>query len=146
MTEVISVRFKDAGKAYYFDPKGEKFAKGENVVVSDDKKDAGISFLVTFVLPLLVDEVTGLREFIFFLTMLTMVLCLLIRSNLFYQNPLLTLLGYRICTFKVIDPAKDLQPYAKMELIGITRGKPISHEAPIKRKYIADNVFLIYND
>lgn len=121
-------------------------SKGENVVVSDDKKDAGISFLVSFVLPLLVDEVTGLREFIFFLTMLTMVLCLLIRTNLFYQNPLLALLGYRVCSFKVVDPTEDLQPYANMELIGITRGKPIAHEAPIKRKYIADNVFLIYND
>lgn len=121
-------------------------SKGENVVVSDDKKDAGISYLVSFVLPLLVDEVTGLREFVFFLSMLTMVLCLLIRSNLFYQNPLLTLLGYRVCTFKVVNPAEDLQPYAMMELIGITRGATIAHKAPIKRKYIADNVFLIYND
>ena len=37
MTEVISVRFKDAGKAYYFDPKGEQFAKGENVVVETSR-------------------------------------------------------------------------------------------------------------
>ncbi|MBQ2704274.1 MAG: stage 0 sporulation family protein [Clostridia bacterium] len=37
MTEVISVRFKDAGKAYYFDPKGEKFTKGENVIVETSR-------------------------------------------------------------------------------------------------------------
>lgn len=121
-------------------------SKGENIVVCDDKKDVGISFFVSFVLPVLVDEVTGVREFLFFATMLALVLCLLIRSNLFYQNPILTLLGYRICTFKVIDPAEDLQPYAGKEFIGITHGKPIAHEAPIKRKYIADDVFLIYND
>ena len=121
-------------------------SRGENIVVCDDKKDVGISFLVSFVLPLLVDEVTGMREFIFFMTMLVLVLRLLIRSNLFYQNPILTLLGYRVCTFKVLNPAQDLQPYTDKEFIGITHGKPVAHETPIKRKYIADDVFLIYND
>ena len=28
---VIGVKFKEAGKIYYFDPKGEKFNKGEEV-------------------------------------------------------------------------------------------------------------------
>ena len=31
--EVVSVRFKKAGKAYYFDPSGHKFAEGDFVVV-----------------------------------------------------------------------------------------------------------------
>ncbi len=33
MAEVVSVKFKDAGKPYYFDPKGEKFKKGDSVIV-----------------------------------------------------------------------------------------------------------------
>ncbi len=33
MAEVISVKFKDSGKPYYFDPKGETFAKGDEVIV-----------------------------------------------------------------------------------------------------------------
>ncbi len=33
MTEVISVKFKDSGKPYYFDPKGEAFAEGDFVIV-----------------------------------------------------------------------------------------------------------------
>ncbi len=33
MTEVIGVRFKDAGKVYTFDPVGQKFEKGTQVVV-----------------------------------------------------------------------------------------------------------------
>lgn len=37
MTEVISVRFKDSGKAYYFDPRGEQFAKGDNVIVATSR-------------------------------------------------------------------------------------------------------------
>lgn len=33
MAEVIGVRFKDVGKVYYFDPNGEKIAKGTHVIV-----------------------------------------------------------------------------------------------------------------
>ena len=33
MAEVISVRFKEVGKNYYFDPKGAKYNKGDKVIV-----------------------------------------------------------------------------------------------------------------
>lgn len=33
MAVVVSVKFKDAGKPYYFDPKDETFAKGDKVIV-----------------------------------------------------------------------------------------------------------------
>ena len=33
MAEVIGVRFKEAGKVYYFDPEGQKFEKGCMVIV-----------------------------------------------------------------------------------------------------------------
>ncbi len=33
MIEVIGVRFKSVGKIYYFDPNGQKFAKGEHAIV-----------------------------------------------------------------------------------------------------------------
>ena len=33
MTEIVSVRFKDAGKVYYFDPNGHKVRIGDNVIV-----------------------------------------------------------------------------------------------------------------
>ncbi len=37
MTEVVSVRFKNKGKVYYFDPNGLTIAKGDNVVVETAK-------------------------------------------------------------------------------------------------------------
>ena len=52
---------------------------------------------------------------------------------MFYQNPILTLLGYKVCVFKVLDPALDLQPYANREFIGITYGRPITDQVPIER-------------
>ncbi len=33
MAEIISVRFKEVGKNYYFDPKGAKYSKGDKVIV-----------------------------------------------------------------------------------------------------------------
>ena len=33
MTEVISVKFKDGGKAYYFDPAGNRVKEGAKVIV-----------------------------------------------------------------------------------------------------------------
>ena len=33
MAEVISVRFKEVGKNYYFDPKGKQYSKGDKVIV-----------------------------------------------------------------------------------------------------------------
>ena len=33
MAEVISVRFKEVGKNYYFDPKGKQYCKGDKVIV-----------------------------------------------------------------------------------------------------------------
>ena len=139
VTLCIWIGFRDLQKAGFR-------SAGENIVVSEEKRDVGISFLVSFVLPLLVDDVSNLRAFIFFSVMLIMVIGLLIRSNLFYQNPILTLLGYKVCSFKFVDPAKDVEEFAYKEFIGITLGKPITADAAIKRKYIADDVFMIFND
>ena len=37
MTEVISIRFKNKGKVYYFDPAGQQYAEGDNVIVETSK-------------------------------------------------------------------------------------------------------------
>lgn len=62
---------------------------GEQIVVEESSNDSGATFLVTYVLPLLTDDVGTVRELIVFLTMLIMVILLLTRSNTFYQNPVL---------------------------------------------------------
>ena len=37
MTEVVSVRFKNKGKVYYFDPSGLKIPTGANIIVETSK-------------------------------------------------------------------------------------------------------------
>ena len=47
MAEIIGIRFKDVGKIYYFDPKGEQFSYGDKVIVETQN---GVE-MVTVVLP-----------------------------------------------------------------------------------------------
>lgn len=117
---------------------------GETIIIGSEIKDSGVTFLVTFVLPLLVEDVSTLRGFIFFTVLLTMVIILLMRSNLFYQNSVLVVLHYKTFEFQFATPYHDVQE--NKTYIGLTRGVLPFGGAAIKRKYIADDVFLIYND
>lgn len=119
-------------------------ARGENVVVSTDKRDVGATFLISFVLPLLLDDVSTIRGCVIFAIMLIMVIALLVKSNLFYQNPVLTILGYKAFEFQFVNPYMDIK-HKNKTYIGITKGPMIVEEAAIKRKFIADDVFIIFN-
>lgn len=138
ITAAIAVGFNGMQKA------GFK-AAGEKIVIEDSSNDSGATFLVTYVLPLLTDDVESVRGLIVFLTMLIMVVLLLIRSNNFYQNPVLVAMKYRTFSFKFLNPSDDITNPERI-YIGITYKKPIVEGAVIKRKYISDGVFVIYND
>jgi hypothetical protein len=120
-------------------------SSGEKISIEDSPNDGGATFLVTYVLPLLTDDVETIRGLIIFLTMLVMVIILLTRSNTFYQNPILAAMKYRTFSFIFLNPANDIT-HPNRTYIGITRGVPINENEIIKRKYISDGVFIIYND
>lgn len=80
-----------------------------------------------------------------FLLLLSTVIVVLIDSDTFYQNPVLSVMKYRMFTFKFVNPASDIK-HSNRVYVGITHGAPIADDAVIKRKYISDGVFLIYND
>lgn len=134
-TLVMSLLFRSM-QTHSFD------SHGEEIVVGEEKRDVGATFLVTFVLPLLMDDVATARGFITFVVMMVLVITLLIKSNMFYQNPMLTIYGYRIFAFKFSNPYK----MEDKEYIGITHGKKIDQTLAIKRKYIADDVFFVFNE
>lgn len=120
-------------------------ASGEKITIEEAPNNSGATFLVTYVLPLLTGDLESFRGLIVFLTMLIMVIILLTSSNTFYQNPVLTAMKYRTFSFKFVNPANDISRPNRV-YIGITHGVPITEESVIKRKYISDNVFVIYND
>lgn len=138
ITIVIALGFNGMQKA------GFKSA-GEQIIIKDSPNDSGATFLVTYVLPLLTDDVESVRGLIVFLTMLIMVVLLLTRSNTFYQNPVLSAMKYRTFSFKFLNPSNDIA-YPERTYIGITYKTSIAEEAVIKRKYISDGVFVVYND
>ena len=44
MTEIIGVRFKNAGKTYYFSPKGEKITSADKVIVETARGVESVSY------------------------------------------------------------------------------------------------------
>ena len=131
ITIVIAFGFNGMQKA------GFKSA-GEQIIIEDSPNDSGATFLVT-------DDVESVRGLIVFLTMLIMVVLLLTRSNTFYQNPVLSAMKYRTFSFKFLNPSNDIT-YPERTYIGITYKTSIAEETVIKRKYISDGVFVVYND
>ena len=117
---------------------------GETIIIGAEKKDSGATFLMTFILPLLLDDVSTIRGFLVFCVLLTMVIYLLMQSDLFYQNPVLVALHYKTYEFRFNSSYKDVEK--DKVYIGVTKGRLPYDGAVIKRKYIADDVFLVYND
>ena len=120
-------------------------AAGEKILIEDEQSDNSATFLVTYVLPLLTDDVESFRGLVVFLAMLIMVIMLLISSNTFYQNPVLAAMKYRTFSFKFLNPENDIT-HPDRVYVGITHGLLVDEETVIKRKYISDGVFVIYND
>lgn len=133
MTVFITWGFKGMQEAGFH-------AEAEWIVQEETAGDSGVTFLLTYVLPFLTDDVASLRGLVVYLTMLAMIIILLERADTFYQNPVLAALGYHTFSFRFENPAEDI-PDPDKAYIGIIHGK--REDGSIKRKYIADGVFLI---
>lgn len=140
VASLISIPAFDSLQDYGFE------SLGERVVVLDEKKDVVASFMMTFILPLLIDELSTPQYLLSYLFIIAVVYAALFHSNLYYQSPVLALLKYKVFTFRVVNPQDDSIMKANTDYIGITKHKSISEESAIMWKYIADDVFLIYNE
>ena len=119
---------------------------GEQVVAVEEKKDAAGSFLMTFILPLLIDELSSPQFWISYILVIVVVYAVLYQSNLYYQSPVLALLGYKVFVFEVKNPCEQVGMKKNKRYIGLTKGKMISEGPAIIWKHIADDVFLVYNE
>lgn len=115
---------------------------GEYVNIKNEKNESGISFFMTFILPLMMDEVKSINDFIVYVGVLYLTMTLMAKTNLYYQNPILTLLGYKICVFEIENP--DNEENGNKDWIGICR-KDIKEDKIVIWKDIADNVCIIRN-
>lgn len=118
------------------------FIEGDKIKIINYSSDAGLIFFTTFILPLVLDEVGSLKNFLVFVSLFTMIIALMYKTNLYYKNPVIAMIGYNIFHFR-FDENSDLSD-KNGELIGITYGK-INENKIIKYQRIADNVYFIYN-
>ncbi|NCB42197.1 MAG: hypothetical protein EOM59_06215 [Clostridia bacterium] len=116
--------------------------KGERVSVLEDTTETSVAFFVTYIIPMMMDGIDKPRGFLCFLIIIVTLVLLMRNTNLYYQNPILTIIGYKTFRFSLLE-----SPYKSMmdkSFIAITRGA-FDETKIIERKHISDNVYLLYN-
>ena len=125
---------------YFFFKKNQSFGFQEEekkIVIDADVTENSVTFFVTYITPLALDDLDESRGFFSFITIAVLLILLMRNTNLYYQNPFLTILGYR-CFYFRFDREEG------MGNVAITRGD-FDASKLIKRKRISDNVYLVYN-
>ena len=120
-------------------------SQNESVKECEKISDGGVTFFMTYVLPMVMDEIGTLKNFSIFVFLMVMLCILMWKTNLYYQNPILTILGYEIVSFQ-FEHTELSQFQGDRTCIGITRHTKVKDGMYIRRQYISDNVFLIYED
>ena len=109
----------------------------KKIVIDADLTENSVAFFATYIIPLVLDDIDESRGFFSFITIIALLILLMRNTNLYYQNPFLTILGYRSFYFH-FDGEEGVRGVA------ITRGD-FDASKLIKRKHISDNVYLVYN-
>lgn len=102
------------------------------------KEDAGLNFFLTLIIPLLLDDVNTLQGALTFAIVVLLICILLYKTNLFYANPVLALLGYSVYEFSF----KQNEKYGDKQLIGLCKVK-LTENGSVEYKAITDKVIYI---
>lgn len=130
-------------REFYATQQANFTSQGESLVNIEKIPDSGVTFFMTYVLPMAMDDLNTGKGIFVFCILMVMLFALMWKTNLYFQNPVLTILGYEVFSFQF--ESTQLSEYKNRECIGITRGSiRIGHS--IKRQKISDNVFLVYED
>lgn len=62
-----------------------------------------LAFLTTYIIPLILVDFTSQRQVIILIILLIIIGVIYIKTNMFYSNPTLALLGYKIYEFDIVD-------------------------------------------
>ena len=120
-------------KAFHFTDK----ESGYTVTSVHEDETAGLNFFITLIIPLLLDDVGSIQGALTFLIIVAMLCVLLARTNLFYANPVLALIGFRVYKFKFVDNSGFTQ-----DCIGLCYGI-MGENNSIEYKKITDSVLYV---
>ena len=118
-------------------------SQGESLTEIQKISESGVTFFMTYVLPMAMDDLNTIKGLSVFVVLMVMLFVLMWKTNLYYQNPILTILGYEVFSFKF--ETTQVEEFKNVECIGIRRGK-VREKHSIKRQRISDNVFLVYEE
>lgn len=111
---------------------------GYTIEIIDEDEEASLNFFMTLIIPLLIDEVHSIQGALTLLIIIILMCVLLFKTSLFYANPVLAILGYRVYIFKFENNIKC----PKDKYIGLSRSE-INGQCAIEYKKITDKVFYI---
>lgn len=116
-----------------------KSGKTGGYQVKSVKKDeeTSLNFFITIILPLLVSDINEIQGALVFVLIIILICMLLYKTNLFFYNPVLSILGYHFYEFEFVENNLNTGKY-----IGISINR-ISDEMVCKYKAITDKVFYI---
>lgn len=103
----------------------------EKVISSKQEKEVSLVFFATYILPLVTIDINSFNDFLAFFIILILMFVLCWKTELWYTNPILSILGYKIYTIKC---EKDID-----EKTIISR-ENIKVEDFIEKKTITDEV------
>ena len=109
--------------------------KNKTINSITEDKESGLKFFVTFLLPLVIDDVTEWKGFFVFTALFLCIIFLLAKTTLFYKNPVLSLLGYRFFSINIKNT----------EVIGICPKYNKSDKMKINYTEISKNIIFFEN-
>jgi hypothetical protein len=101
-----------------------------------EKEDASLNFFMTMIIPLLIDDVGTIQGAVTFLIIVVMMCALLSKTHLYYANPVLAILGYRVyeVTFK------SNPDFNNEVCLAVVKGGFLKNPSTVEYKVINDTV------
>lgn len=98
-----------------------------------------ITFLTTYIIPLLSFDISNIRYLVLLFLLLIIICAIYIRTNLFYANPTLALLGYRI--YEITGSReKELDTETYNNIIVITKTNILLNDE-VQLLFLSDNIY-----
>ena len=115
---------------------------GYEIEIIEEKQDASLNFFLTLILPLVIDDVQTWQGASVFIIILLLIFILLAKTNLFYANPVLSILGYHVYKFKFKQNTKFPKEYIAVAK-KLEKTNPISYKEITKNESFEDTIFYI---
>ena len=113
---------------------GEKDLPSKIISIKKEK-ELSLVFFATYILPLVTIDIKCFNDFLFFFIILISIFILCWKTDLWYTNPILSILGYKIYTIKYEDKNNG-----KIKEETMISKDNINLEDDIEKRYIIDEV------